>query len=447
MHGIGNQHPAETIDQFGSTLADTLKNSFHCKLDLVHGLAQKRRSNDVDVWFDNFLRIRCLENGEQNGPALDIYEYYWAHYTEDQAGLTDIARWVKQVTAGAKKFYQENKAMGEKYEDKSIFFQNGKFAFWRYSLVIRFFCGFIPAFSFFLTYALKALSYIPIVGIPFRTLFSLYADSAWKYIANVVGDIVVYNSTDQKCKFYRVRQQILSGAMNALRSLLEPAANGQRPYGKVLVVGHSLGSQVAYDAFNRLIHEANADTLKSYEGNKRDDLMRVLSGFVTFGSPLDKIAFFLRENVPPGQYIRAQLLNNFHSFKQRDWLPPASTQWPFRIKPVFIRLLDDLKWTNYYDKRDYVSGSLDYYEKLNNKDIQFNSSWFSFTHSWYWTSREMFKEIIENFLVPGGEKEGVTGDATQNSHPEFTEIQLPTSLNSVDLVGSTSGSSPIERDQ
>ena len=90
-----------------------------------------------------------------------------------------------------------------------------------------------------------------------------------------------------------------------------------------LVAGHSLGSQVAYDCINKLNLLINQEqiehynyraecTLLKYKGLKIDNQ---LSGFITFGCPLDKIIFFLRENVPDNEYVRQQMLDHFHGFQ------------------------------------------------------------------------------------------------------------------------------------
>ena len=425
IHGIGQQNPLETIDQFGRTLVSSLSEQLKCKLQLSHRLSKKTSSNKLDVWFDNFLRIERIENGQVVGDPIDVYEFYWAHYTEDQATLTDISKWVSEVTSGAKKFYRENAELGKKYKDSSAFFSNKKFRFWKYNLLIHLIGGFIPALTFFIEQGAKVVAYIPIVGIPFRWFVTWLADTKMKQLANVIGDITIYNTVDQKCKFYRIRQEILNGAVKAIRYLIEPdKTNSEKPnYGKVLIAGHSLGSQVSYDAINRLIHLANANELEGFE-NDTDKLSKVMCGLVTFGSPLDKIAFFLRENVPANQYIRLQLLNNFHSFKQRDWVPEAGKAWLYPIKPVFKRLLEEMTWINFFDKRDYVSGSLDYYRNLENVDMQFKSNIFSFTHSNYWTSEKMFNQIISTYLVPGKNNTASSnGTTAKNAHiPETATV-------------------------
>jgi hypothetical protein len=403
VHGIGDQNPLETIDQFGRTLAETFQKKYTdgTSIKITHRLAKKSDSSGGH-WFDNFIRLQRVTDGIPAGPWLDIYEYYWANKTEDEAELTDIQKWVSGVTAGARTYYKENEALGVRFKDNSKFFKDGRFRPVKYWMFVHFTLAFIPAMVLFYGYLLKALAYIPVVGIPFRMLYETYSKSYVKKITNVIGDIVVYNSTDEKCRFYAIRKEILEGAVKALRFLVEEGSNGRKPYEKVILAGHSLGSQIAYDAMNRLVHLAYSGELGGYaETNSATlgkQLMDVLGGFITFGSPLDKIAFFLRNQVPPEQYIRRQLMRNFHAFKQRNW-DVLEKDYPFIVDTIFPRLLDDLKWRNYFDKRDYVSGSLDYYSPLTNIDMKFESGTFSFTHSRYWQHRGMFDDIIHEFLL------------------------------------------------
>jgi hypothetical protein len=403
IHGIGDQNPVETIDQFGSELIRTLDKSAGLKFTVSHLLAKKDQSGGLGHWFDNFIRIQeVTTKGEATGPHLDLYEYYWAHFSEEQMDLTDIAGWVSNVTKGANRFYTDNRTLGLRAGDDSMFFKNGRFIRWKYKAFVYFCCAFFPSLGFFTTYFLKWFSHIPIVGILFRELFNKFIDSKLKHLTNIIGDITVYNVTDQKCKFYKVRQDILAGAVKALTYLLEPDEEGKHRYEKVLLAGHSLGSQVAYDAVNRLVHLLSQGEVKGYnvdgQATAGPHMRDIFAGFVTFGSPLDKIAFFLREHVPHEQFIREQMLMNFHCFKQRNW-NTAGAPYEYVVQPVFHRLLDGMKWKNYFDSRDYVSGSLDYYHDLTNVECCFPSKRTSFTHGNYWTDRRMFEDIIHDFIL------------------------------------------------
>jgi hypothetical protein len=174
----------------------------------------------------------------------------------------------------------------------------------------------------------------------------------------------------------------------------------------VIVAGHSLGSQVAYDAINKLNLLINKEEVKGYNSdgifeNMKQSISDQMKGFITFGSPLDKIVFFLRENVPQQQYIRKQFLNHFHGFKQREMnfdRDQETNSSYVKANSGLKRHLEDVLWRNYYDGHDYVSGGLDYYSGLTNIDCEFKSGKFGFTHSYYWDCEYFYRDIIVNFL-------------------------------------------------
>jgi hypothetical protein len=406
IHGIGHQNPLETVDQFGRTLIDTFERSGKIGITASHRLAKKKKADGRNYWFDNFLRLEPTRKREvtqpvlkdQEAPAyLDVFEYYWANRTEDKASLKDIIDWTSAVSKGARKFYKDREAEGKLYNDKSIFFSKGKFNHRVYRVVLHLVGVILPASIFLLENILKFLQYFPVVGTLVSGLVRNLADSALGRFANVIGDIVVYNSTDRKSKFYATRSEILTGAVKALRYLLETDENDVRRYDRVILAGHSLGSQVAYDAVNRLVHLVNFGEVHGWDctGKAKDGtlLADTFSGFITFGSPLDKIAFFLRENVPQPQYLRQQMLANFHAFKYQR----LGTRYSKQLASAFVPLLDTITWVNFHDGRDWVSGSLEYYRDVLNLDCWFAKPWF--THSAYWDSEAMFKIVIHACLV------------------------------------------------
>ena len=100
-------------------------------------------------------------------------------------------------------------------------------------------------------------------------------------LVDFLGDVVLYCSMDQKSKYYEVRQTILKGSVEKTKYLIESAA-----YDDVYLVGHSLGTVIAYDTLDRINREMNVDPSRQIFAQK-------IKGLMTFGSSLDKIAFFL----------------------------------------------------------------------------------------------------------------------------------------------------------
>ena len=117
---------------------------------------------------------------------------------------------------------------------------------------------------------------------------------------------------------------------------------------------------------------------------------------ITFGSPLDKIAFFFREHTKAHEYVRRQIRSHLNSFKARALdLQPNDEVLANPITPK----LDDLPWVNYYSMRDPVSGHLDFY-KIDPKDnvvLDLPERW-GVAHVGYWTHEPFYNDIAQRFL-------------------------------------------------
>lgn len=419
IHGIGNQNPLETLDGFARGLVQAYPEA-ESELVLEHQLARKTASDRDTPWFDNVLRIK------KKGAAhhIDVYEYYWAHETEGQATFKDLQTWLHKVTSGAKKFYRDNAFFAVENKDDSPFISGGTFSGFRYKLLVSLVPQLLLLVQWIFSGIYTLLSGVPLVGSVLSRLAESTLSRFMNKITNVLNDITIYNTTDAKSNFFKIRNCILNGAVGALRYLLEPQAgpNGKlhHLYPRVMLAGHSLGSQVAFDAINRLNHLVNQGEIKGYgkdgsceSGSDADlSVCQRLVGLVTFGSPLDKIAFFFREQVPETEYLRRQIIASFHGFKQREWLAAPESKNQLKVSVFQQRLFEDLRWYNYWDARDYVSGSLDYYAKVTNINCCFQSGRLSFTHSNYWECQGMFAEVYKYFLFNGG-KDNLASELTK----------------------------------
>ncbi|MBL7719942.1 MAG: hypothetical protein JNL72_13980 [Flavipsychrobacter sp.] len=412
VHGIGNQKPLETIDEFSRTLVHTYKKYLgYDNITVEHKLKPKSADSGSREWYDNFLRIRM--KGSEH--YIDLYEYYWAHHTEGMADWEDINQWLSGVTKGAEKFYKKNSKLSVTFETNGPLVSK-----WKY----KFFIGFVSRIFLFWRSILRGLSSlfsrVPLIGGLLSNNLNSVTESTGRTLSNIVGDMVAYTVTDAKNKYYPVRRAILDGAVNGIKDLMEegvlddsgePVKGGARTYPRIIVGGHSLGSVVSFDAINRINLMVNSCLLKTYDGAgfckvvcdenaKGKTVCDQMKGYFTFGSPLDKVAFFLRENIPDTQYVRQQLLNHMMNFKQRNWSLSLQEEYGyFEIENKDAkRLLDDMKWTNYYDQHDYVSGDLDFYAPLTNVNCNFKGNIFSFTHSDYWDHEDFYKDIILTHL-------------------------------------------------
>ena len=151
------------------------------------------------------------------------------------------------------------------------------------------------------------------------------------------GDVVAYVSPHYLDRFAEIREAIKeSVARTAGAVYTARAADGGFEYGAVAVVGHSLGSVVAYDTLNGLI---NRDRLSGHA-------LRVTERtrlFLTFGSPLDKTAFVFGLQGDGTTESREALA----ALKQ-----PLIQDYAWRPFP----------WVNVYSRADIISGSLEFYD-------------------------------------------------------------------------------------
>lgn len=103
------------------------------------------------------------------------------------------------------------------------------------------------------------------------------------------GDVAAYVSSHTVNKFHEVRGQIRALGLETARAVYGARsrhASGAPEYDRVLLVGHSLGSVVAYDTLNAILNE-------DATGGGLDVEART-QALVTFGSPLDRTAFIFR---------------------------------------------------------------------------------------------------------------------------------------------------------
>ncbi len=116
------------------------------------------------------------------------------------------------------------------------------------------------------------------------------------WFVNFLGDVQVYTEPDENSSFYKVREEIITRAMDTARGVLQ---YGQREsqageeYAHVYIVGHSLGSVIGYDMLLRLFDEQSALAVAEDKSAliTPDDFSKI-AAFVTFGSPLSKTRFF-----------------------------------------------------------------------------------------------------------------------------------------------------------
>lgn len=227
-----------------------------------------------------------------------------------------------------------------------------------------------------------------------------------KILIGYVGDVTVYVTADAKAANYQARSAILKESTEALTLLLKNDS-----YDRVIVAGHSLGSVIAYDTINRLLSTAWATpegANQKAESELTPDQLNKLKGLVTFGSPLDKIYYFFREEVGADQAVRAQILSFLHSFRKarsgRDYgefkfTYPKPKPTPLPDRPFdFPQPTEEFCWLNIWSRMDPVSGPLDFYE-LKDEDQRERWYWvWGVAHLAYWSDPHFYAFFAKRLL-------------------------------------------------
>jgi len=162
--------------------------------------------------------------------------------------------------------------------------------------------------------------------------------SVTSLLRQYVGDVAAYLTAHKVSKFADVRQAIQKESADVFRAVYEAQSTSKAPheYEKIVVVGHSLGSVIAYDTLNLLLIE---DEMAKHV-NRVAARTRAL---VTFGSPLDKTAFIFRTQKSGYSEVREGLA----AARQ-----PMIVEYEYRPK----------EWINLWSREDWISGELNYYD-------------------------------------------------------------------------------------
>ncbi len=167
------------------------------------------------------------------------------------------------------------------------------------------------------------------------------------FLLQYVGDVAAYISAHTVSKFHDVRDAIQACALEVADAVYRVRDDAGRTYPGVIVVGHSLGSVIAYDALNAmLVRDALEEAPLDVAARTRM--------FLTFGSPLDKTAFIFRAQRQRPAGAREAL---------------AAARQPmildYRSRPV--------RWVNLHSPNDWISGSLQFYDDRD--QTGFESRW------------------------------------------------------------------------
>jgi hypothetical protein len=178
------------------------------------------------------------------------------------------------------------------------------------------------------------------VVLPIWALVGILSNKVRTFLAQFLGDVAIYVSSHRVNEFQAVRGRIRETAQKATCAIYGAVAGGaderRFQYRSVIVMAHSLGSVIAYDAWNATM---NQDLVLRGGLRVRERTPLLL----TFGSPLDKTAFL----------FRAQL-GRVH--ERREALASA-------VQAAIVdEKLRPRRWVNLWSRDDWVSGELTFYD-------------------------------------------------------------------------------------
>lgn len=212
-----------------------------------------------------------------------------------------------------------------------------------------------------------------------------------RFLIQYLGDVAVYVTPHTLDRFFDLRSEIRQTVRATLQAVYKREEDG-RPYDKIVVVGHSLGSVIVYDALNSMINE---DIL----GGGTLDVVRRTPLLLTFGSPLDKIAFLFALQKNKTSEAREALVAAVQPLLQSWSLRPA-------------------RWINIYSPWDIIGGALGFYDPPQDKNsppspphpkavcnlIDPEATTLLAAHTEYWDDPMLYEILFEEVTRESGEE-------------------------------------------
>jgi hypothetical protein len=200
-----------------------------------------------------------------------------------------------------------------------------------------------------------------VVGAVAWPLLVLVSAFVRKFLIEYLGDVAVYVTSHRLDRFQVLRERIKDCVYRQAHAVYSAG------YEKVIVVGHSLGSAVAYDTLNHLILE---DEVARQQGGVPLDVVARTPLFLTFGSPLDKFAFLFAVAGKSTTEAREAVVAS--------------------LQPLIVdRKFRPFDWVNVYSPWDLFSGHLKFYDAIppppeveNRVDPNATTLWLAHTEYW-----------------------------------------------------------------
>jgi predicted alpha/beta hydrolase family esterase len=160
-----------------------------------------------------------------------------------------------------------------------------------------------------------------------------------RFLIQYMGDVAAYITPHKLDRFFELRTKIRQWVLDVAQAVyFDRKESGEPTYKRIGIIGHSLGSVVVYDVLNRLLldDELSGRALQVAERT---------TALVTFGSPLDKIAYLFG-------------LQGHQTTATREALAAS-------LQPLILdypRFRSKLLWINVHSAHDIFSGELNFYD-------------------------------------------------------------------------------------
>jgi len=331
FHGMGQQVKFETISAVAGAIQDEARAQGGVTRDLAVHLSR------LD---DQFLARAQIAWRDANGGSheVHVYEAYWAPLTEGRVSYGDTLKFLFQAAWQGLWF---SRPFSSRIFQRWMFGapQSLKIGAWTFPAMLAVLAllllqvGIIALVSVRLTQWLTGIKALP-AGIGWRALWITAIAEAFAaryFLVQYVGDIAAYISPYKSSKFDEVRKSIQKVGRDVGKAVYG------LDYSRIVMVGHSLGSVLAYDTLNALMNFEQT-------GPSKPVLART-PALITFGSPLDKTAFVFR-------------------MQREDWI---REQMAAAVQPLIVDYEkyrpSSFAWFNIWSKWDIISGALDYYDR------------------------------------------------------------------------------------
>lgn len=414
-HGMGQQVRFETLDSVAAAILSQAAQTVSRHAGIV-------QSADGPLARSELL---CTDrNGKDHN--IHLYEAYWAPLTEGQIGLKETFQFLWEggkrglIASGKghlRRWLSQDKASGNSKDAQSPS-EKGDFTRWLFQdmrqmqldrgtgskiavallAIILLFAVIIGwSVSLFLLVGWVVHSFWegklafagmePCTGSVGFFWILIWIIAGWglrqarNFLIQYSGDVAIYVSAYKVSRFHDIRHKIQLIGLNVAKTVY--AAH----YDRVIILGHSLGSVVAYDTLNAMINE---DVLTPGAYNVR----QTTRALITCGSPLDKTAFIFRTQIKEDcPEIREALASA---------MQPLIVDYAFRTIPIPAPTGPSIfEWVNVYASQDVIGGSLEYYDYLppdglqvrNVKDLEARN-WLPIkAHTDYWNRSALRREL------------------------------------------------------